>query len=98
MINRCGTWWNGFDPALDLTADELADITAPVHIVGGADDPVGGQSVVDALGELLPRATVEVYDDAGHLPWLDEPARAGAAVGAWAAPRSERQDGPSASG
>jgi pimeloyl-ACP methyl ester carboxylesterase len=75
-IIRCGTWRHGFDPALDLTDDILGRVDATTLLVAGADDPVGGAGVLRALAERLPRAHVAVMEDAGHLPWLDDPRRA----------------------
>jgi pimeloyl-ACP methyl ester carboxylesterase len=42
----------------------------------GTDDPVGGEDVARDLARPLPRADVEVLNDAGHLPRLDDPERA----------------------
>jgi pimeloyl-ACP methyl ester carboxylesterase len=75
MIVRCGTWRDGFDPSIELGDDVLGKVLAPTLIVAGSDDPVGGAAVVRALADRLPRADVEVMNHAGHLPWLDDPAR-----------------------
>lgn len=75
MIRACGSLLGGFDESLELGADELAGITVPVHVLVGTDDPVGGVGVADGLAGLLPQATVEVWEGAGHLPWLDDPGR-----------------------
>ncbi len=75
MIRACGTFLHGFDHSLDLSPDELAEVAAPVHVLVGTDDPVGGADVGERLVGALPRASLEVWDGAGHLPWLDDPAR-----------------------
>ena len=75
MIRACGTFLGGFDDTLDLSADELAEVTVPVHVLVGTDDPVGGADVAERLAAALPRGSMEVWDGAGHLPWLDDPAR-----------------------
>lgn len=80
MILACGSWPKGFDPALDLTPEELATLRAPCLVLSGAADPVGGADVTRALAALLPDGSVEVWEGAGHLPWLDEPARAATAI------------------
>jgi pimeloyl-ACP methyl ester carboxylesterase len=74
MIVACGTWRRGFDPALDLAAEELARIDVPVSLRFGASDPVGGCQIAERLGAALPNAAVDCLPDAGHLPWLDDPA------------------------
>jgi pimeloyl-ACP methyl ester carboxylesterase len=80
MIVACGTRRGGFDPRLDLTPDELRQVGAPCSILVGTDDPVGGEDVAANLASLLSDATVDVWSGAGHLPWLDDPVRAGAAI------------------
>jgi pimeloyl-ACP methyl ester carboxylesterase len=83
MIRRCGSWRTGFDPSLDLDAATLARVTAPVHVLVGTDDPVGGRDVGRRLASLLPAASLEVWDGAGHLPWYDDPARFAASFAAF---------------
>jgi pimeloyl-ACP methyl ester carboxylesterase len=46
----------------------------PVDLRFGANDPVGGPAVGQQLATALPNATVNILPDAGHLPWLDDPA------------------------
>jgi pimeloyl-ACP methyl ester carboxylesterase len=73
MIIGCGTWRGGFDAALDLTPAELASVSVPTTILIGAADTVGGEAVGQRLAAAIPRASLQVLDDAGHLPWLDDP-------------------------
>jgi pimeloyl-ACP methyl ester carboxylesterase len=75
MIRANGTWLGGFDPSLDLDEETLSRVMAPCHVVVGTDDPVGAADVGGRLASALPDATVEVWEDAGHLPWYDDPAR-----------------------
>jgi pimeloyl-ACP methyl ester carboxylesterase len=98
MINACGTRRHGFDTGLDLDAADLASVRAPVLIIGGTDDPVGGEDVVRNLAALLPDAAVEMLDGAGHLPWLDYPERIGESITSFlardgATPRPEAPSG-----
>ena len=81
MIIACGTWRGGFDPDLDLTTDQLGQITVPVHLCFGADDPVGGRDVGDALVSALADASLDLLPGAGHLPWLDDPVWLAGAIG-----------------
>jgi pimeloyl-ACP methyl ester carboxylesterase len=75
MIRDLGTWLGGFDPSLDLDEETLTSIEVPCHVLVGTDDPVGAEDEAERLASLLPDATVEVWRDAGHLPWYDDPAR-----------------------
>jgi pimeloyl-ACP methyl ester carboxylesterase len=76
MIVRCGTWRRGFDPSLDLTGEALGSVQAPTLVVVGTDDPVGSEDVARGLAGHVPQADVEIWPNAGHLPWLDDPDRA----------------------
>lgn len=77
MIRASGTRRHGFPPALDLNDDELASITRPTLALIGTDDPVGSDAVGRHLIEVMGDATLDLWDGAGHLPWLDDPVRAG---------------------
>lgn len=70
----------GLDEGLLLGDDVLGRITAPVHFVWGAQDPQGGEAVGRAFAARIPGATIEVEPDAGHAPWMDDPARCAASV------------------
>lgn len=72
MIVACGTRRDGFAPELDLTASTLGAVQA-LRIQIGTDDVVGGPEVAARLASLLPDASVETWEHAGHLPWLDRP-------------------------
>lgn len=74
-------------PALALTNERLGRIDVPTHFFWGADDPFGGVDVAATTSELLGDATLEMVSDAGHLPWLDDPASAAVAVSTFLDPR-----------
>jgi pimeloyl-ACP methyl ester carboxylesterase len=80
MIRPMGTWPGGFDPSLDLDEETLGSIEAPCHVLVGTDDPVGAEDEAEQLAALLTDATVEVWPEAGHLPWYDDPARFAASL------------------
>lgn len=80
MIRACGVRGRRFDPALDLGPDDLAEVKAPCLLLAGTDDPVGDDGVMRSLAGLLPDATLDVWEGAGHLPWLDDPERAATAT------------------
>lgn len=75
MIRKNGSWLGGFDSSLDLDDETLSRVKVPCHVLVGTDDPVGAAAVGSRLASALPDATLEVWQDAGHLPWYDDPAR-----------------------
>jgi pimeloyl-ACP methyl ester carboxylesterase len=72
MIRACGSFRLGFDSSLDLTPAQLARVVVPVHVLVGSADVIGGAAVGAALAETLPEAELEVWEGAGHLPWLGD--------------------------
>jgi pimeloyl-ACP methyl ester carboxylesterase len=69
--------------AHDTTA-RLGEIDVPTLILHGTAD--AGIPVVNAyqLAELIPAAKVELFDDAGHLFWWQDPERTVASIAAHA--------------
>jgi 2-hydroxy-6-oxonona-2,4-dienedioate hydrolase len=66
---------DSYRPGLTFDEDELGDIATPTLMVYGTDDHVGSADVWRRFTGLLPHAELEVVEDAGHMPWLDEPSR-----------------------
>lgn len=85
--------WGGFDERLTMTSDLLAAVGTPTAFFWGADDTFGGAEVAEAIVAAMPEATLEMVPEGGHLPWLDEPARAAAFVTAHLAVRTPVQPG-----
>jgi pimeloyl-ACP methyl ester carboxylesterase len=56
--------------------EQLSDIEVPVLVTVGVHDPVTPLAAARELVDGLPSGSshLEVMDDAGHFPWLDEPA------------------------
>jgi len=64
-------------PHLDevtLTDELLSSVTTPTLFLWGADDGFGGPANAQRTSALLPDAELVVMPEAGHLPWLDDPA------------------------
>ena len=61
----------------------LQRVTAPVLVLGGARDALTGVEAVHLVAGSFPAADVVVLPEAGHFPWVDDPAAFRAAVGAW---------------
>jgi pimeloyl-ACP methyl ester carboxylesterase len=75
----------GVDERLLLTDDLLARVVAPTYFLWGSDDPQGGRATAEAFAARLPHAELEMFDGAGHAPWMDDPARVASCVGAFLA-------------
>ena len=75
-----GASWRGFDPTLELSREQLAAVRTPTHFIWGEDDAFGGREVGEVTVAAMPDATVEYWPRSGHLPWLDDPARAAKVV------------------
>jgi pimeloyl-ACP methyl ester carboxylesterase len=73
MIGRLGSI-RGFDPALTIPDEVLGGVTAPTLFLWGADDGFGGEEVARGVVDRMPDAQLVMMPDAGHLPWLDDPA------------------------
>jgi 2-hydroxy-6-oxonona-2,4-dienedioate hydrolase len=63
-----------------LPDDLLARVEVPTLFLWGADDTFGGEDVARHLVGRLPQAELTMVQDAGHLPWLDDPQAAAAAT------------------
>lgn len=62
--------------ALELEEGTLAAIAVPVRIVFGTADPFGTVPSMQALADRLSHGRLEVWEGAGHAPWLDDLDRA----------------------
>ncbi len=63
-----------FEPDLDAVYAGLAQVTAPVLIYTGEVDPAPRPAEAALMAKRFPNATVVTQPDAGHMPWLDDPA------------------------
>jgi pimeloyl-ACP methyl ester carboxylesterase len=61
-------------PQLAKAGAGLAQLTQPALVVWGERDPWLPASFADAYAARLPNATLIRIPDAGHWPWLDQPA------------------------
>jgi 3-oxoadipate enol-lactonase len=62
--------------ALDLRAG-LEKVKAPVLVIHGRQDPLES---AEEVHESFPGSKLEMLDDAGHFPWLEQPEKFFAAV------------------
>lgn len=80
MISRLGSFFTGVAPEALLTDEELATVTTPTHFIWGAEDCFGGEEVARHVIGQMPNAQLELWQDSGHLPWLDDVERAAKVV------------------
>jgi pimeloyl-ACP methyl ester carboxylesterase len=62
----------GYDPAL---LPQLKDIQIPTLVIWGDSDKIVTPAYGRAYAAAIPQATFSVITDAGHLPWLEQPAK-----------------------
>lgn len=57
-----------------LIGDRLAELTAPILVIWGREDPSRWEYAAEAVGQM-PSAELVVFDACGHLPYIDDPER-----------------------
>ena len=55
--------------------DRLETVRSPTWIVGGALDPIVPRAALAILAGHIPRARLDLWNDVGHAPQLEAPAR-----------------------
>jgi pimeloyl-ACP methyl ester carboxylesterase len=60
-------------PGLTFDDRELAAVEPPVDWIVGSADPIGSIELWKQIATRMPRARITIVDNAGHLPWLDDP-------------------------
>lgn len=65
----------GLNRQVLLTDDLLARIRMPALFLWGDEDPNGGANVARAFVPRLPNAELEIINEAGHAPWIDDLSR-----------------------
>jgi 2-hydroxy-6-oxonona-2,4-dienedioate hydrolase/4,5:9,10-diseco-3-hydroxy-5,9,17-trioxoandrosta-1(10),2-diene-4-oate hydrolase len=67
----------GVRPEVALTAGQLAQVTQPVQLIWGENDPFGAPGVGEQAAAIIPDAELHVIPGAGHVPWVDHPEQVG---------------------
>ena len=60
--------------------EELRQIDHPLLMVYGDQDATGTVQTWQRFVALMPNAEIEVLEEAGHVPWLDNPDSVSAAI------------------
>jgi proline iminopeptidase len=76
---RVGSSWNEEQAHMDLRP-ELARITAPTLVVAGDDDFICDVVAAREMADRIAGAQLAVIAEAGHFPWVEQPAAFRAAV------------------
>ena len=72
----------GAPPPSELV-DAIKSLDTPIQVVGGAKDLLSGNRPVRELAALFRNGAVTMIDNAGHYPWIDQPAAFRAAIAGW---------------
>jgi len=70
---RVGPSWSEEQSRMDLRP-ELGRIDAPTLVVAGEDDFICDVTAAREMANLIPGARLAVIPDAGHFPWVEQPA------------------------
>lgn len=70
---------SGDESALAAAGDRLSTLLMPALVLWGTRDPWLPASIGEAYGQAMPHADLQLLPEAGHWPWLDQPA-AGARI------------------
>ena len=62
----------GENPEFLFTDEELQRLHMPVLLLWGDEDSNGGRREAETFAARLPDAILEIVDQAGHAPWIDE--------------------------
>ena len=65
---------------LTFSDEELRQIDHPLLMVYGDQDATGTVQTWQRFVALMPNAEIEVLEEAGHVPWLDNPDSVSAAI------------------
>ena len=65
------------------SVDRLHQIAAPTLMLCGRHDVVTSYPQAERIAARIPGATLRIFEDSGHFPWLEEPAAFFETLGAW---------------
>jgi len=70
------------------SVDRLSTVTAPALLLWGKHDLVCSLPQAYRIARRLPTAEVEIFEQSGHFPWIEEPGAFFAALESWLARHS----------
>ena len=65
------------------SVDRLPTISVPTLVTAGRHDLFTSAPQADRIADRIPQAERVVFEESGHMPWLDEPNAFFAAVNGW---------------
>lgn len=77
--SRVGSSWAAEQATMDLRP-ELSRIATPTLVVVGDDDFICDVTSAHEMADRIPGAELTVIEDAGHFPWVEQPAAFRAAL------------------
>lgn len=63
----------GWKPGLTFNADDLSSVSVPLLMIYGTDDPIATLEIWQSFVKRIPEGSLDVIEEAGHLPWFDNP-------------------------
>lgn len=63
----------GWKPGLTFNADDLSSLSVPLLMIYGTDDPIATLEIWQSFVKRIPEGSLDVIEEAGHLPWFDNP-------------------------
>jgi pimeloyl-ACP methyl ester carboxylesterase len=70
---RAITGRGGWKPGLTFNTDYLSSVSVPLLMVYGTSDPIASLEIWQSFVAQIPEGRLEVIEEAGHLPWFDNP-------------------------
>lgn len=75
-VFRAAAMVRGFEVLSSWSSvDRLAQVRAPTLVLAGRHDVFTAWPQAKRIASRVPRARVEIFEDSGHFPWLEEPDR-----------------------
>ena len=66
--------WRGVRQEFSYDGDLMGHIPTPTLFLWGEDDTFGDREIARQAVRSMPNASLVMFPDQGHLPWLDDPA------------------------
>lgn len=66
----------GSRPEMRLTTEQLEQLTQPVQLIWGENEPAGPRQLAERAAEAIPDSELH-FLPAGHIPWLGSPREVG---------------------
>ena len=83
-VYRAATMVRGFEVLGTWSSvDRLGQVDVPTLVIAGRHDVFTSFPQAHRIGTRVPGATVAIFEDSGHFPWIEEPERFWSVVRRW---------------